>query len=337
MQTIKSLPDLNNTKVLVVRIDKIGSILLATAFMHAFKKHYPHAQIDMLLAKNQAQVMKYSEDIDNLYTYDKKDWLGFVSTVLQLRKNTYDYIIVMSHLSKTASNIVRFIPAQKARICIAKIKPFFHSLYKYNVELPSNPIMQNYYEELAIRLGFTIESSKPLLPFNPEDAKHMDTQFPKINAKRIIFFIGNLDLKKDAHRWQAPKYAQLLLKTKKYFEDNKIDAEIILMAGLRDVPLFEDFKDIPKDMYKSYVGKSIHETAALLEKTDLLVCGSTGPAHMAAAVNCPVMSIVSPLDFKHWKPYGDTNFAVIAKENSVLNISVEDAYSVLEEFIKNWK
>ncbi len=337
MQIIQQLPNLNNTKVLVIRIDKIGSILFASPFMHALKEYYPNAQIDMLLAKTQAQVMKYSKDIKNLYTYDKKSWFSFLSTLMQLRKNTYDYIIVMSHNSKTASNITRFIPASKAKIIMANIKPFFHSVYDFQIILPQESIIQIYYEKLALQLGFEIKQSKPLLPFSDEESNFMDTHFPKITKKRIVFFIGNLDPKKSGHRWQASKYAELLLKTKDFFDTNNIDAQIILMAGTRDAPLLEDFTHIPKEHYTLYIGKNIHHTAALLVKSDLLICGSTGPAHMAAAVNCAVMSIVSPIDFEQWRPFGENNFAIVAEENSVLNISVESAFNTLKAHISTWK
>ncbi len=334
METIEKLPDLNNAKVLIVRVDKIGSILLATPFMRALREHYKSAQIDMLLASRQVQIMKYSKDIDNLYIYDKKSWFSFLSTLLQLRKNKYDYIILMSHVSKTGSNIIRFIPATKAKIIMANIKPFFHNVFDLQIQLPRQHTMQRYYEELASSQGLPIQSSKPILDFTDKEINTMEKKFPKTKKNRIIFFIGNLDLKKSGHRWQAPKYAELLQKTHAFIEEKDLNTEIILMAGAKDAPLLEDFKHLPNTMYTIYIGTNLHETAALLAKSELLVCGSTGPAHMAAAVECPVLSIVSPADHAGWAPYGEKNMAVIAKENSVLNISVEEVFSKVSEFLE---
>jgi len=46
------------------------------------------------------------------------------------------------------------------------------------------------------------------------------------------------------------------------------------------------------------------EFAALLARADVLVCGNTGPAHLAAAVGTPVVSLFSPVvAAQRWRPY----------------------------------
>jgi ADP-heptose:LPS heptosyltransferase len=46
------------------------------------------------------------------------------------------------------------------------------------------------------------------------------------------------------------------------------------------------------------------EFAALLARADVLVCGNTGPAHLAAAVGTPVVSLFSPVvPAVRWRPY----------------------------------
>ncbi|CAN5275436.1 glycosyltransferase family 9 protein [soil metagenome] len=50
---------------------------------------------------------------------------------------------------------------------------------------------------------------------------------------------------------------------------------------------------------------SLAELAALLAGADALVVGNTGPAHLAAAVATPVVSLFAPtVPFTRWRPYG---------------------------------
>ena len=46
------------------------------------------------------------------------------------------------------------------------------------------------------------------------------------------------------------------------------------------------------------------ELAALLARTQALVVGDSGPAHLAAAVGTPVVSLFGPTDPVRWAPYG---------------------------------
>jgi len=47
-------------------------------------------------------------------------------------------------------------------------------------------------------------------------------------------------------------------------------------------------------------------TAAVLEASDVLVTNDTGPAHIAAAVGCPVVVIFGPTDPVTTRPFSDS-------------------------------
>jgi ADP-heptose:LPS heptosyltransferase len=45
--------------------------------------------------------------------------------------------------------------------------------------------------------------------------------------------------------------------------------------------------------------------AAILAGADCVVVGNTGPAHLAAAVGTPVVSLFAPtVPYERWRPYG---------------------------------
>lgn len=44
--------------------------------------------------------------------------------------------------------------------------------------------------------------------------------------------------------------------------------------------------------------------AALLQRAALVVANDTGPAHMAAAVGCPLISVLGPTEAARWAPWG---------------------------------
>ena len=46
--------------------------------------------------------------------------------------------------------------------------------------------------------------------------------------------------------------------------------------------------------------------AALLARCDLMITNDTGPAHLAAAVGAPVLSVLGPTKPEQWRPWGPT-------------------------------
>jgi heptosyltransferase II len=59
-------------------------------------------------------------------------------------------------------------------------------------------------------------------------------------------------------------------------------------------------------------GVSLSVYAALLGRAALVVANDTGPAHMAAAVGAPLISVFGPTPVAHWRPWG-TQVQVISR------------------------
>ncbi len=51
-------------------------------------------------------------------------------------------------------------------------------------------------------------------------------------------------------------------------------------------------------------GSDLADYAALLERATLVVANDTGPAHMAAALGRPVISVLGPTEAARWRPWG---------------------------------
>jgi ADP-heptose:LPS heptosyltransferase len=55
---------------------------------------------------------------------------------------------------------------------------------------------------------------------------------------------------------------------------------------------------------------SIKQAAAILEKSDVLVCDDSGLMHMSVAVGTPVIAIFGPTDHTRTAPYGKEHIIV---------------------------
>lgn len=57
-------------KILVIRLDHIGDVVITTPVYRALRNKYPQAQIDTLIGSWSQGVLKYSKDVDNVLIFD---------------------------------------------------------------------------------------------------------------------------------------------------------------------------------------------------------------------------------------------------------------------------
>ena len=83
-------------------------------------------------------------------------------------------------------------------------------------------------------------------------------------------------------------------------------ARILLTGSAGDRPMVEQVKAVlPADDVIDVAGDaSLLELAALIERCDVFVTGDTGPMHLAAAVGTPIVAVFGPSDPRRYAPSG---------------------------------
>lgn len=112
-------------KILIIKIDQLGDVLLSTTLITAIKKKYPDAVIDYVIQESSLPVLKDNKGVSSIYTYydislllrallsgrkklHTSIWKIFkenIGTLKALRNNEYDVVINTCH-SPPSSNIL---------------------------------------------------------------------------------------------------------------------------------------------------------------------------------------------------------------------------------------
>ena len=95
----------------------------------------------------------------------------------------------------------------------------------------------------------------------------------------------------------------------------------VFCAPREEDSLREAFSGCPIDSY-SLVNASIAGLKPMLTAGDLFLGGDSGPGHMAAALGLPVISLFGPTDPARYAPIGSKS-PVILRENPLTGLSVE--------------
>ncbi|GEM_PF-3099871 len=95
-------------KILLLRQDRIGDLLVSAPFIANLRKLHPNAEIDILLSeKNIFAASIIANKVDNIFVY-KKNIFAITKLIATLRLKKYDYVIdLLYNYSRTSNRIIK--------------------------------------------------------------------------------------------------------------------------------------------------------------------------------------------------------------------------------------
>jgi len=302
-------------KILVIRNDKIGDFMLAWPSFALLKEQYPNAEITALVPEYTAPLAEQCQWIDKILI-DKIE-NGFIKDILSLakkiKKNKYDVSISLYSETRTSASLwlarvkTRIGPATKlAQIFLNKKLRQKRSQSK-KPEFEYNLDLIRYYVKLNDQIPIATKEP-PFLVFNKDV-----TQLIKNNilneysigeaTKLIIIHPGSGG---SAINLPIKKYAEL---TNCVTEHKNV--YFIITAGPDELENANDLSALihaPHHIHYSKV--SIVDFCKLISIADIFISGSTGPLHIAGALNiCTVAFYPSrrSATFLRWQTLNDPN------------------------------
>jgi ADP-heptose:LPS heptosyltransferase len=156
--------DFRKCKILFVRQDRIGDVLISTPIFAAVKAHYSTVTIDVLLSENNYFALENDPLIRKRWLYQKK--LGkIISLVRLIRKEHYDFVVDMMDNPSATSTILCLLFGARWNVGIAK-----DNMYVYDIQVPMLSRRDTHIVERIAQL---------LIPF------HIDPQSEQLTIRYI--------------------------------------------------------------------------------------------------------------------------------------------------------
>ena len=87
----------SSKKVLILKYDRIGDMIVTTPILRELKKAYPDISISVLASNENKDVIKYNPYVESIYTNYKNNLLMDLSKLLLLRWKKFDVCIELDH------------------------------------------------------------------------------------------------------------------------------------------------------------------------------------------------------------------------------------------------
>src|SRR5712691_3392303 len=299
-------------RILVIRLDLIGDLVLSLTVVSALKRTYPEAKIDLLALPTSAKVAKYDPNLAEIIPYDPniwrhpkallqpEKWRETISVIRRLRAHHYDLAIsvyarwaALLAILSGARRRVGYGPEGFPGFMTDSVPGGIPGRWRHWAPL-DNKHEVDYCLELAQAAGATLtpEDRIPHLTVDEQSQQEIEQMLHAegVQQDRPLIACHVNSNNGQSKRWPIPYWATLL--------DRLIreeGAQIVLTGAPGDLPQVEDVTRRMHEHAVNLAGKtSLTQLAALLQRADLIISGDSGPIHMATALDTSLIAIHGP-------------------------------------------
>ena len=322
---LKRFDETRIKKILVIRIDEIGDVILTTPVLRALKKRFPGASLTMLMKDQTKELLLTNPNVDNIiiarsWFKEKFSLRDFFQLINQLKKQKFDLTV---ELHTDPRNILLGFLASRYVIGFG-YRGFGFLLDKKAHYRKKHIIEQNLD---VVRLVGADADARLELFFSKKDEEKINAVVKEEKSKKLICINPGTGRKNKFwlnERWAA--LADILI--------GKYKASITFTGSKDEKELIAAIQKKMKHPSRDLTGKlALLELAALIKKCDLFLGPDTGPLHIARAVGTNLIGLFGPVDPNVWGYMEKKYRSIYKKTGRTEDIKVEDVLPVIGELL----
>jgi ADP-heptose:LPS heptosyltransferase len=326
---MKLFDDTKIKRILLLRQDRIGDVLVSTGFLRNLRKAMKNSEIDILLSnKNIGARRAVDPWVDNVVEF-RKGINQSIKLIGQLKKRKYDLVIDLFDNASTTSSILLKNLSSKYKLGFEKENS---GNYTHTVPLPDKREIHIVDRIANLLLPFGLAPNELDLRLNYKlsdiDKKFAMEKIPKSNKKILGI---NLAGSSRAKYWGTTNNIDFLQK----IDDQ--DLEIIIFS-------MPDYKDELDEICSKTKAKpapaasGVHEYACLLSRCDYILTTDTSAVHFASALNIPQIGLYTeghdPAAPLPWMAYKTKSRSIISVSEELSDIDPVQVHRAFLELCK---
>ena len=296
-------------RILIARIDRIGDVVLSTAIPREVKRTYPDSFVAVLVKNYTKEIFVNNPYVDEIIVYDKvKIDSDFWQIVKTIRRFKFNYALML--LPNERLNWLLFFSVIRNRIGVGRKLYQFLSSTKYVNRRKYIPLRHeaDYCLDMIRKIGIEPQSINPEIYLSEDELEKVNLVKKTLseNGKTIIGV--NSTSGNSAPNLQPKEYKKVI--------DRLLELDNVKVVVTDYEPPDELLNINGVDFLNK--GKQLRESILNFAAIDILISASTGPMHIAAALNVKTVSLFCPLTAcspKLWGPLGNESKIILPKKN----------------------
>jgi heptosyltransferase-2 len=295
----------SSRKILIVQTAFIGDVILATPLAEAALQRFPGSRVDFMAIPAAANLLEKNPFVHQVLIFDKRGRQRGLAALwkmaTRLKRERYDLALVPHRSLRSALLVWLAEIPQRVGFDRSAGAWFFTTRvpYRQKPEVERNL-------DLLRALNGAIAIPSPKIVWDETDTRIVDSFFDDTIKGRWFCALapGSVWATK---RWLPGHFAELARRL-----IAETDARIYLIGGKDDAELCARLAREIGDACLNTAGKlTLRQSAALLDRCQILVSNDSAPTHLGVATRCKVITIFGPtVPAFGFAPFGDGHMVI---------------------------
>ena len=304
-------------RIVVIKLDHIGDVILSIPTIANLRFHFPRASITMVVNSSSEPIVRYIPHTDEVICYNARffdrstsvkmfDFARGIRFAREMKRRNFDLVVDLrgsfaslffALMTKSTYRIDRGTYLVQRKLGRASIKSEHEAEVNLNILAGAGIPTPN--RELSLHLTQEdLNSADDLL----RECEDLDSDSPVI----VIHPGSPTSLK----RWPADRYARLANQLSQGY-----NARIVLVGGKGEKQIVRSIFSLMNGHAIDLSGRTtLGQLAAVLQKADLFIGNDSGPMHLASASGTKVIGLFGPTSPERFAPYGK-RYTALRMEN----------------------
>lgn len=302
--------------ILLIKMSSMGDILHALPAACALRDHFPKSRISWLIDKRFVHLIEGHPALDEIICADAPPWvdripfrsdiargLSHFRIARELRQRKFDCVFDLQSLFR--SGLIAWTTGSKTRVGLNDWREFAPLFYTHRARL-NHPHVVRHYLSVVERIIGPVTRVRFDLPVREEARNNVSSFLREMGLIDGQSFVVLAPKSSQSFKdWPADRFAVVVKHLKERWS-----LSTVLVGAMKDKDICEEVSDKAGTSPHFFLGRTLDELIALLERPRLVIGLDSGPTHVAATLGRRVLGIFGPTDPIRSAPWGSEDLAV---------------------------
>ena len=303
-------------RVLYLRYDRIGDMILSTGLLRALARSHPNVVVDVLASPENAPVLLGNPHVRSVIIADS----AYLGAFRRVRRERYDAILDCQVFSPSTTTLVMMVMS-RARHRIGLAGRGIDAAFTLPVARPASA--RHYVEHLgALALPFGVSDSnwRPEIFLTAAERELGESRWQ--SGRRLLV---NISAGKATCRWPMDRFAEVLRSLR-----SRDDLDIVLIGAPSDREVLAQLATAGGRYVST---RSVREAFALVASADYVLTPDTAITHAASAFAKPAVVMFPRNRAEIWGPYQTGGSSIAATEGNLQSLPVAPVMDALLDLL----
>lgn len=297
-------------RILLIKPSSLGDVIHALPVLDGLRDRYPSAEIHWLIASSLAPLLESHPQIDELIPFDRRRFgrllrngsatREFVRFVRNLRSRRYDLVIDLQGLFR--SGFLAWVTGANVRVGFRNAREGASMFYTHRVDVEDpnvHAVDRNL--EFGKLLGFRdapVRFNLPLADSDQSDASRLLSEMGLLGGEQLVAIVPGA--RWETKVWLPERFADAV--NELHRSEN---VRCLLLGHQDEVSLCSRIAQACEHAPVDLAGRTnLPQLAAVLAMANVILCHDSAAAHLAVALDRPLVCLTGPTNPHRTGPYG---------------------------------